>query len=865
MSLQKYIGKQIIAWLSYNPVYEGENTVCYVYPRFYSRDNNYYPIDSADFPKQGRIEVRIKNGKNAEEVYEQFGSLVNIRINEDKEPYYGSNNYYSLNYSYVHGKLKSSIWIEKFTSNSFFQVIEIGPDDASIVNAKDNEISIPEYSFTNQICLRKENKIFGPFVFEEQGDSWALSATEENNYLIGEYDASYLNDELCVVEDNDNCEAAILLPKSILQKYTPVVSHDWIADRDLIDVVADVIAKGEGTTKRETREAKELIQKYLSNNKLDTILNDKQRVERVQKLLQSQIDKEGFASSIVDYALSDDQLKSKIINDVINTHFDEIKGKIPEYALVKDRLDALRNEEAAAKERVEKLKEEELVIRENAEIQAPKERQQESTANALISSLEQQIESLRNDNSDLQQKYDYAHGELETLKGSIKKVEQLKQEIEKYTKERNAALDKYNQQVIDNDKLKEQFKATISSFNDEAKRISKVIDNKILETIIRGIDGDSAEEPLVPFDKSLLEGDLSAPDIIQKVKDYITGKAHRDVTDNNVANYLICISQGFITTFAGEPGTGKTSLCNILAKSLGLVTEDEKQKRFIDVPVERGWTSIKDFIGYYNPLTKSMEKSNSEVYAAFERLDHECGNTDEKYSPEDYAPFVVLLDEANLSPIEHYWAAFLKNCDFDSTSNRTISLGGNCKRKLPEHLRFLATVNFDHTTEELSPRFLDRSWVITLEPSGNEVESAEELINSPQMVTFGSLKRAFTPNENEISSEDIRKKWDKIKEVFKINALPIMPRNLKMVKDYCIVACQCMSLEGPKDRFAPIDYALSQKILPTINGSGEKYDKLIKDLLEVCPESSMPISNRHLKRMKEAAEGNMGFYQFFAR
>ena len=74
-----------------------------------------------------------------------------------------------------------------------------------------------------------------------------------------------------------------------------------------------------------------------------------------------------------------------------------------------------------------------------------------------------------------------------------------------------------------------------------------------------------------------------------------------------------------------------------------------------------------------------------------------------------------------------------------------------------------------------------------------------------------------------------------------------------------------MDLDRPSTRLSPIDYAFSQKVLPIINGSGEKYDKLIDSLLKACPEQSMPISNKHLKRMKEVAGNNMGFYQFFAR
>lgn len=56
---------------------------------------------------------------------------------------------------------------------------------------------------------------------------------------------------------------------------------------------------------------------------------------------------------------------------------------------------------------------------------------------------------------------------------------------------------------------------------------------------------------------------------------------------------------------------------------------------------------------------------------------------------------------------------------------------------------FLATVNFDHTTEELSPRFLDRSWIITLEPSRIDDETDEDLSNAEDMISFQSLQDAF--------------------------------------------------------------------------------------------------------------------------
>jgi hypothetical protein len=407
---------------------------------------------------------------------------------------------------------------------------------------------------------------------------------------------------------------------------------------------------------------------------------------------------------------------------------------------------------------------------------------------------------------------------------------------------------------------------TLAEFADQEKNLLRAIDvrllNRVFEPDQESGETHCAEEPdsAPAFSTQLLVKAPSGNAIIERIYDYIK-TANREISLNDTVNYLICIMQGFITTFAGEPGTGKTSLCTILAKSLGLARTDANS-RFIDISVERGWTSHKDFIGYYNPLTKQMEKSNNEVFDAFSRLDRECDE------PAD-APFFILLDEANLSPIEHYWAAFLKLCDPDSPHSRSLVLGGNHFLKIPEHLRFLATVNFDHTTEELSPRFLDRSWIITLNPPGVDTSASDsEAVNLDSIVPFSGLSAAFL-NRSETSAGEkndpglikCHEKWEEVQRIFQKNNLSIMPRNRKMVWSYYTVASRYMDRE--ENRFTPLDYAVSQKILPAINGTGKHYQNLLIELREAC--KMMPLCDYHIGRILDAAEENMGFYQFFVK
>lgn len=362
----------------------------------------------------------------------------------------------------------------------------------------------------------------------------------------------------------------------------------------------------------------------------------------------------------------------------------------------------------------------------------------------------------------------------------------------------------------------------------------------------------TSDLPLLRFNPKYQSGELGEK-IIARVRGYLAVH-NRFCSVAEVANYLVCLTQGFMTTFAGNPGSGKTSLCNLLAKSLGLVAEHDGT-HFVDVPVSRGWTSAKDFIGYYNPLAKQMVRSNAAVYKALELSEQEDSS--------EVPPMVILLDEANLSPLEHYWSSFLKNSDFSSSAARTFSLGGDKVWAIGPHLRFLATVNHDHTTEELSPRFLDRSWVILLDGQSSEVDARD--INIPDIsgewaaIPYAKLEEAFgvTAHAKLTMKPEVLQLWTAICDVMQKSQMRIMPRNVNMVENYVKTASLYMS-----DTFAPLDYAMAQKILPTLSGSGERMKTCLTEFQRKC-DGKLPRTASLLARMLEAGKHNMEMYQFF--
>lgn len=339
---------------------------------------------------------------------------------------------------------------------------------------------------------------------------------------------------------------------------------------------------------------------------------------------------------------------------------------------------------------------------------------------------------------------------------------------------------------------------------------------------------------------------------------------------NSILNIMICVSQGFLTVFSGEPGTGKTSICNIIAHALGLIKlkkdfeniyEDVDFNRYIPISVERGWTSKRDFIGYYNPLTKTFDKSNRRIYDGFRILDCEArGNFTN-------LPFMILLDEANLSPMEYYWADFMNICD-DHNRYNCINLGEDYQLNIPASLRFTATINSDHTTETLSPRLIDRSWVIVLPqvPGGMACE-AEYNDTDTEIITWSSLVEAFGNKDGKITpmNGEAKEIYDKICTAFKQEHAAISPRTDFAIRKYWSTAQEIFESDGYDTDISIIalDFAVAQRILPRINGNGDKYKEFMDYLLSVCKENNLCRSEMILKSIIEKGDSNMRYYQFF--
>ena len=227
---------------------------------------------------------------------------------------------------------------------------------------------------------------------------------------------------------------------------------------------------------------------------------------------------------------------------------------------------------------------------------------------------------------------------------------------------------------------------------------------------------------------------------------------------------LAGLSTNQLIVLDGKPGYGKSTFVKAFAKVIGA--------ECASIPVQANWVDKTDLLGYYNPV--------SEKYVPSPFLDTLIDFTNEaKKDKNKDKLYIINLDEMNLSHVEYYFADFLSKLqevdtervielysqrvydevksklsfDFkkykaiekstDTELDEIIERTRNDKIfelkqrrswlnrykpmiSIPPNVKFVGTINNDATTQELSPKVIDRSLFLRIRKMSEEKENKNE-------------------------------------------------------------------------------------------------------------------------------------------
>lgn len=737
------------------------------------------------------------------------------------------------------------------------------------------EIESPCVLAGNQVFIEMDDFWAGPYEvgYREYTSSYYVKPQiKEHKYTVSGYSSDQIKQYSLSYSEGywgaPETQWLVLCPK---QDATPE-QLDVISDSVLVESFKDSIESGiiaNGLVKIDDVPA--LLKHYEESEIMGAILTDETRRSRLNRLvniMSSEEDADDTLRTITDFIC--DLLVKYQDSPNVDEWLQALVEKHPQL------LDQLQSSQAISKHITELEDKLETLTTQRGEL----EKEIEETRQRAVSIDQQAIEAKKQEMLEREEEYEALSARIEASKkllGVVGDIDDLQKKYENLSKEVDYLGIHKSHLTSETNSLELQFQQLISRPHE--KMVELAFDGFMASKMLRAAaewENDQTNNQYVELTDKVASIQMSnkTPEELIEYLCRVIQICRPNYSKNAIINIAICLTQGFLTVFSGEPGCGKTSICNIFGEALGLnkiadmieCPADSKEMvgRYVAVSVERGWTSKRDFVGYYNPLSKTFDKSNRRIYNALHQLDTE------KRAGILKLPYIILLDEANLSPMEYYWSDFMNICD-DLGPHSKVNLGEDYVFGVPETLHFVATINNDHTTETLSPRLIDRAWIITLpqlnlrdySSLGNESNIPAEEV---EVISWKSLRDAFTPVKDEcFFTPELQKCYESIVAKLREKKFTVSPRIDIAIKRYWAIASKYFEMDDTKT-VAPtiaLDYAIAQRILPKIGGNGEEFEKWLKEFSSLCSSNGLNTSAAIVKDIIERGNQQMKYYQFF--
>lgn len=356
----------------------------------------------------------------------------------------------------------------------------------------------------------------------------------------------------------------------------------------------------------------------------------------------------------------------------------------------------------------------------------------------------------------------------------------------------------------------------------------------------------------------------------------------------DLVNFYLSLKPRAFVILSGVSGNGKSQLPRRLADKIRH-PDTPIGSNFQLLPVRSNWNDVTDLLGFFNALQEGFEPG-----VALDAIAKATRGVDDDGR---YAT-VALLDEMNLSRVEHYFSDFLSIMETRTLRDGAwvsdpIRLAGGrtgsiryvgspgatadfvdsvpAELPIPDNLFFVGTVNIDESTRGISRKVLDRANTIEVElpprsahpppaPTGYREAELHVLAHllADRPYRTAALAEAARPFESEIAV-----KWlDELNDLLRSWGAQFGRRVYDEVCMYLAYAADFIDqAEGTGvdiEEFSLVhafDRQVLQKILPRIAGTREELENapagnLFEALRTYLGQKDLRLSAEKLARMR---------------
>lgn len=305
-------------------------------------------------------------------------------------------------------------------------------------------------------------------------------------------------------------------------------------------------------------------------------------------------------------------------------------------------------------------------------------------------------------------------------------------------------------------------------------------------------------------------------------------------THGFVRAFITSLATKRFTILTGLSGSGKTQITLQFGHWLG-------EDHYTIIPVRPDWTGAEALFGYEDALLPDDEGRRAwHVPPALRFM--------LRAARDEYAPYLLVLDEMNLAHVERYFAdvlsgmesgeACLPNLVAEEDGHWRIPADADHFLPFPDNLFIVGTVNVDETTYMFSPKVLDRANTLEFRVATDDLQASfskpTACASAPPELSRGFLEVSRNyewaeSNPHPSQDEFVRH----LKTVHRLLSESGFEFGHRVFYEALRFAALLHSA-GSDDVREALDLQILQKVLPRLHGSRRRLEPTLVALARFC-------------------------------